>query len=142
MIMDSTLLFSEDQAITATAVSTNVIDLGVDRDIKKGMDLELLLAVTTAFAAAGAATLTVTVQTDDNEAFASPTVLATSAAIPVADLVAGAQPFPISVPGPTNRYLRLNYTVATGPFTAGNMTASIVIDREEDQAYASGYDIT
>ena len=142
MIMDSLLLFSDKQAITTTANSTNVIDLGVDRDIKKGEDLELLLAVTTAFAAAGAATLTATVQTDDNEAFSSPTVLATSAAIPVADLVAGAQPFPISVPGVTQRYLRLVYTVATGPFTAGNMTATIVHDREEDQQYASGFTVS
>ena len=50
----------------------------------------------------------------------------TSAAIPVADLKAGYQ-LPLDwVPRGTNeRFMRLNYTVATGPFTAGTITAGV-----------------
>ena len=57
MIMDRTLLFSDGQAVTATAASTNVVDLGatgtvygasspVVRDIGNGTDVDLLVTVT------------------------------------------------------------------------------------------------
>lgn len=135
MIMDKLLQFSEAQAITATAVSTNVIDLGVNRDLGVDTEIDVFIQVDTAFTAAGAATLTIELQTDDNVSFSSATALFTSAAIGKATLVAGYQPFRFKLPQVTERYLRLNYTVATGPMTAGAITAALVTGRQNWTAY-------
>lgn len=124
MILDKYNLFSEDQAVTATAVSTNVVDLGVDRDIGKGVPVPILIQVTEDFATL--TSLTATIETDDNEAFSSPTTLATSGAIPVASLLTGYQ-FPMQyMPLGTQRYVRINYTVAGTNATAGTVTAGVV----------------
>ena len=131
MILDKQNLFSDDQAITVTANSTNVIDLGA-ADKGPGTPLEIYIQATEAFTAAGAATLTVSLTTDDNASMSSATTLYTSAAIGKADLVAG-YVVPIrALPTGAEQYLRLTYTVATGPMTAGKITAGIVLDRQEN----------
>jgi hypothetical protein len=144
MIFDKTLLLSEKQAITVTAPSTNVIDLlaagtaprhaaPLKRNLGIGAMIPFLIQVTEDFAAAGAATLTVALQVDDNEAFSSPTTVWTSGAIALADLKAGENlgvvnyvPKGVNGKGVTERYFRLNYTVATGPMTAGRIQAGVV----------------
>jgi hypothetical protein len=45
MILDAHLLFSDAQAVTADAVGTNVIDLGVDRSIGNGEPLAVFFQV-------------------------------------------------------------------------------------------------
>ncbi len=45
MILDSQLLYSDAQALTASAVGTNVIDLSVDRSIGNGEPLAVLFSV-------------------------------------------------------------------------------------------------
>ena len=116
---------TDDQAITVTAASTNVIDLGADRDIGKGIPVPILVQATAAFTAVGAATLTVALQTDDNASFSSASTVWTSTAIPKATLVQGYE-IPINyVPRENERYLRLYFTVATGPMTAGTIVAGI-----------------
>ena len=40
------------------------------------------------------------------------------------------------------RYLRLNYVVATGPFTAGSLNAELVLDPQAYQQYPAGINIT
>ena len=45
MILDAQNLFSDAQALTATAVGTNVIDLSVDRSIGNGEPLGVLFSV-------------------------------------------------------------------------------------------------
>lgn len=129
MIFDKTFLFSDDQAITGTANSTNVVDLGVVRDIGKGVPLPLLIQVTADFN--GADTISARVETDDNEAFSSAETLAVSGDIAIADLVAGYQ-FPIQyMPIHTERYLRIVYTFtgATAP-TTGTVTAGVVASHQ------------
>src|SRR5688500_16191341 len=112
MIHDAQLLFSDAQALTGTTpvASTNVIDLGSDRNIGVGEPLVVLITVDVA-AGGTAPTLTPTLQTDDNAAFSSPATVATMAAIAAAALTAGAK---IVMPIPANldaeRYLRLSYT--------------------------------
>lgn len=126
MILDSTNLFSDDQAITATAASTNVIDLGsaTRGDIGKGTSIPLLVQVTTSFATL--TSLTIAVQTDSVENFASPKTL-TSQTIALAGLTAGAQAgFNVIPTGTDERYLRLYYTVTGSDATAGKITAGIV----------------
>ena len=132
MYLDKQLMFSEAQAVTVTAASTNVVDLGADRDVGSGEPLELLVVVDEAAAAAGAATLTMALETDDNEAFASATTLLSSAEIGKAALTAGSSHFKVRVPEDAERYLRLNYTVATGPLTAGKFSAGLILDRQSN----------
>lgn len=143
MILDKNLLFSSSQAITASAASTDVIDLGVLEDLGIGDDpsLEILILVTEAFTAAGAATLVTSFQGSiDNSAW---TDMAMTAAIGKASLTAGAEVARWSLPSlvagqSMPRYLRINYTVATGPMTAGKITAGILLDRQQNVAYPPG----
>ena len=133
MILDNQTLFSDQQAITVTTVSTNTIDLGpinadVVRDVGNGKPVPIVILVTENFAAAGAAVLTVTLQSDDNSSFTSPKTVSTVPGAAVADLRAGKAITMDYLPRGTNeRYLRLNYTVVTGPMTAGRITAGIVM---------------
>lgn len=136
MLLDAQALFSDDQAITASAASTNYMDLGAPktaplapaalvRDIGGSNDMEILIQVTADFATL--TSLTVAVQTDDNTSFSSATTVHQTAAIPAASLLEGYK-FKISnVPiGTSERYLRLYYTVAGSNATAGTITAGIV----------------
>jgi hypothetical protein len=136
MILDKTLLFSDAQAITVDAVSTNVIDLGVDRDLGQS-DIDVFVQVSTAFDSAGeAATLVITLQTDNDEAFGSPTTLYQTGVITEAALaVVGYNPFKIKLPQTTERYLRLDFNNATEAFTAGALTAGLITGRHDARVY-------
>lgn len=138
MIFSRQDLLSDAQAITASAPSTNVINLGpvksgLIRDIGKGKPIPLLVQVTEQFAAAGAATLAVSLQVDDNEAFASPKTVWTSQAFALAALKPGYVITPEFIPRGTDElFLRLNYAVATGPMTAGKITAGVTMGNQSN----------
>lgn len=128
-ILDKQLQYSDKQAVTATAVSTNVVDAGatknaaIGRDLGAGTPLYLFLSVSQTFTAAGAATLVATLQDSaDNSTFAD---VASIGALSLAQLVAG-KSYWVGFPIPTRRYTRVNYTVATGPMTAGIISAHVV----------------
>ena len=141
MILDATLLFSDDQAVTATAASTNVIDLGamgtvydaaaaLSRDMAKSARIPLLVQVTTTFdSVAEDSTLKIDIELDSTDTF-TPDKTITLGTFTEAELVAGFQiPWTLLPQGISLRYARLKYTVAgTGDFTAGNITAGIVAD--------------
>lgn len=135
MLLDENTLFSDDQAVTASAASTNYMDLqagstppaapaALVQKIGGGNDIPLLIQVTEDFATL--TSLTVTIQVDDNTSFSSATTVASSHAVPAASLVAGYQ-FPlVTLPNTVNeRYVRLYYTVGGSNATAGTITASI-----------------
>ncbi len=140
MIMDRTLLFSDGQAITATTVSTNVVDLGetgtiygasapIRRDIGKGNAVPLFCGVTQAFN--NLTSLTISVEVDDNAAFTSAKTVFTSPTYALADLAPGKYLLPDTIPvGTDERYLRLRYTVAGPAPTVGKITAGVVADRQ------------
>lgn len=131
MITDKENLFSEDQAVTVSAASTNVIDLGNDASEIQALNekghVELFVQVTTAFASG--TSLKVTLQSDDDEAFGSATTLLDTAAIATASLVAGYQFKFGSLPQINEQYLRLYYTVV-GTMSAGKIFAGLVVDRQ------------
>jgi len=133
------------QAVTATANSTNVVDLSLARDVGEGEDLYVQFTVGTAFTAAGSATLTPTIVVSAADSLTTPTTIATAGTIAVATLVAGysfavrLNPLIASL---GLRYLGAIYTVATGPMTAGTITADIVTDIQDGKKfYASGFSI-
>ena len=124
MIIDKNLELATAAALTVTAISTDVIDLGVTpvlKNISGGRPLYAVFMVTTAMLAAGAATLELSVETDSVVGLGtSPTVHARTTPIPKALLIAGYSRV-LALPPEFlyERYLGLRLTVATGPFTAG-----------------------
>ena len=137
MILDKLLMLSEAQAVTASAASTDVIDLGpIDgtrRDIGVGYPLEFFVNVNTTATAAGAATVNFQLQTSpDNSTW---TTLTSSGDLALTALTAGKRVMSQKVPQGVQRYLRLNYVVGTGPLTAGAFTAGINLDVDNNSPY-------
>ena len=158
MLIDAKELFSDAQAITADAISTNVIDLlpsggsinagdtggptaNTTVNLGAGKPLYLYILVTTAMVSAGSATLTVALESDDNTSLSSATVHQTVAsAVAAATMVAGywiAKGTPIPSGG-YQRYLGLRYTTNTSDFETGNITAWLSDTPFSDEQYRSG----
>lgn len=135
MIFDQQTLLSDAQAITATAASTHVLDLGpiksgIVRDIGKGKQIPLLVQVVEAFN--NLTSLAVALQVDDNEAFSTPKTV-WSQTVVLADLKAGKVVVPEFIPrGTDERYMRLHYTVTgTAPGT-GKITAGVTLGNQSN----------
>jgi hypothetical protein len=149
MLLDSSNQFSANQAVTAigSTPSTNIIDLGVARDIGDAVtdrNLFLLCSVVTAFTSGGSATLQVQVQSAPDNGSGQPGTWATieqSDAIAVASLVQGYKFLPGGMVSPATpgRFLRLNYVVGTAVMTAGGITAALVPAIDQQPAYARAY---
>lgn len=149
MIVDALLQLSAAQAVTSTAVSTDTIDLLQNRDVGAGNDLYAIFTVDTAATAAGAATVNFQVISSASASLTSPTVLAQTDAIPKTDLTAGRKPIAVRIsPQVLNslpigqRYLGVQYTVGTGPLTAGAFTCYITdSDVSVNKNYPSGFTV-
>lgn len=144
MIIDSTLLFSDGQAITADAASTSIVDLGATgtpyghlgaliRDVGKGQAIPLLITVTETFN--NLTSMQILIQTDDNSSFSSATTVAETPAIPQASLVAGYQvPFPnVIAEGVKERYVRIYYDITGAAPSTGKVTATVVAARQTNR---------
>lgn len=144
---DNLLKLSAAQAVTATAVSTNTIDLSVARDIGPGEQIYANITVDVAATAAGAATVTFEVITSASADLSTPTVVAATGAVGKADLTIGRDPINIAIPPHISqekgqRYIGVRYTVATGPLTAGSFTCylSNSVDHKQKN-YPSGFTV-
>lgn len=144
MIFDTRLLFSNAQAITASAASTDFIDLGamgrvagaaadLPRDAGKGEPVPILIQVVEVFdSVADDETLTVAIQLDSTTTF-TPDKTIGLGTITNAQLKTLGHQLPVQYlpDGIDLRYARLFYTVAgSGNFTAGRLTAGIVAGRQ------------
>lgn len=123
MIGDKELMFSDNQAVTATAASTDVVDQGKKSNSYKRMFVRAVVKTTFA----GGTSLKADLETSDTENFTSATVLCSSPVVAVADLVAGKELIKVPMPLGANRYLRMKYTVV-GTMTAGAVDAGLVLD--------------
>lgn len=141
MIMDALLLLSSAQAVTTTAVSTNVLDMLNARDIGVGEPIKIAASVGTAFA--GGTSLQVQVQSSaDNSTWVT---MDESRAYITADLTAGAKIANFTLPARSTgealpRYYRFNYVVV-GTMTAGTVNAALVLDRPNETAYPAGVNV-
>lgn len=142
MYVDSQLLFSDAQAITAAAGSTNTIDFGAVRDIGVGEQLYVVALLDVAMTDSGSdSTLAVALETDSTTTFtpdATRTLFTFSAAS-----AAGTVKYAALGPDDINlQYARLYYTPANGNLTTGSVTAFITKDIQKYKAYADNVTIS
>jgi hypothetical protein len=147
MIMDQQNLFSDAQAVTVTANSSNVIDTlpsggpNTQSQIGTGQDITLFAQVGTAFA--GGTSMVIALASADTPDLATNQIVHfATAALPLASLGAKARPVALDLPyGKYRRYVGLVYTVV-GPMTAGTITAGLVEDLQTLNGtvdYAKGF---
>lgn len=136
MLFDALNMFSEAQAITGTAASQKVIDLGpaypLSGNSNGASGLEIALVAVDTFAPT-TATLSVEIRTSNTltstGALSSPTVMATTAGILATELRGGKKVLHMPrVPITAKRYVDLNYK-PSATLTAGTITAGLVVDR-------------
>lgn len=141
MIIDAYTRFSNAQAITSNAGSTNVVDLNAVRDIAVGQPLYVVCQVTTAFTDSSSnSTVTVTVEDDNNSGFSSAaTALQTIGVFAALSAVGTQLIVPLQLGVITQRFIRLKYTLANGNLSAGAVSAFLTPDPQKWQAYAKGY---
>lgn len=145
MLLDKQAQFSDAQAITATAASTNYIDLGAVRNIGVGAQLYLVLLVTTAFTDAGSdSTVTPSLETDDNTAFSSAATIRTFDTLAALTAINTTRLYrlePFTAAGVFERYIQMRYTVANGNLTTGSISAFLTADVQAWKAYAVGFTV-
>lgn len=121
-LVDAILIFSDEQAITATAASTNVIDFGeANANLGAGTPLIINFIITEAFATCDS--LQISLQQGSTSTPA--TELINLPAILTASLTKGAYIPEIMIPSQHLRYMRLYYTIAGSNATAGKIFAYI-----------------
>lgn len=136
MIFDQQTLLSDAQAITATAASTNIIDLGpinagFARDVGKGRPIPLRTQVVEAFN--NLTSLKFDLQVADDAAFTVNVTTVWSNTLLLAALVLGAVVIPEYLTRGTNRrYMRLLYTVTGTAPTLGKITAGVVMGAQSN----------
>ena len=125
MILDNQAIFSDEQAITVDAASTNVIKL--NGEVAYGTPIEVFVQIAEAFKSTEVTSVAVKIQTSATENFSSVTDLATET---LSALTAGTRANIKFLPKGNKGYIRLYYDVTfeTGvsAATAGKITAGIV----------------
>ena len=154
MYVDTQTELSDAQAVTSTAISTNVIDLQAALgggtniafgntllDIGQGEDVYLVVQTAVAITDTGSdATLTVTLESATDAGLTTGAVvhLATATLAFATYSAAGSQILVAKLPiADYKRYLGVRYTVASGPFTAGAIDAFLTKDVQRAKIYKS-----
>lgn len=158
MFVDTQTEFSDSQAVTATAISTNVIDtqaaLGAGtalsngntvQDIGQGEDVYLVVTTAVTCTDVGSdATLTLTLESDSAATLASAPVVhfATSALAFASYATAGSIVALVKLPAADyKRYLGVRYTIGAGPLTAGAFDAFLTKDIQRYKVYKSAFTV-
>lgn len=140
MILDAMLRFSNAQALTATARSTNTLDLGVSRKLFSGVSFSALIIPTvSADFTTTDETYVINVRTSDDATFATGVTTLETKTVTAAQLAAGQRVLvSINVDSQAKRYLELQYVL--GGTTPSVTVSAFLVPRDYvDQytAYAS-----
>lgn len=142
MYVDAQLLFSDAQAVTATAASTNYIDFGAVRNMGVGEDLYVVVSCDVAMTDGSSdSTLAVAIEGDSTSTFTPDytRTLFTFSALSAAGTVKIAKLSPDDV---NLQYLQLKYTPANGNLTTGSFTAFITNNVQAYTSYADNITIS
>lgn len=127
MILDEQNLFSDNQAITATAASTNVLNFG-KREIAFGTPVELFVQITEDFN--NLTSLKIAVQTSATENFSTAVDLIDQTIL-LANLKKGTVSSLKFLPKGNLGYMRLYYTVTGTAPSTGKILAGVTDGAEE-----------
>lgn len=129
MILDEQCMFSNNQVISESCASENVLNLG-KREVAFGTPVELFIQISEKFE--NLTSLTIAVQTDDDEDFSSAVTLVEQT-IAAADLVKGAVSSVKFLPKGNLGFMRLYYTVTKSleEPVSGAITAAIADGLQE-----------
>lgn len=142
MIIDAQNLFSDEQALAASAVSTNVIDTVVDGNLGVGEPMAVVVTLDVAADDTDAdETYSVVLQASSDEAFSAPVSVASK------DIVRGAAAgskivFGVPADDSGDRYYRLSYVL--GGTTPSVTVTSFLIPQsmvQNDFKFASGFTV-
>ena len=142
MYVDKALLFSDAQAVTAAAPSTDYLDQGAARDLGIGKQLYVVIICDVAMTDAGSdSTLTVELYGDSTTTF-TPDGSQTLVTIPA--LTAAGTKFvcPIAPEMTAFRYLTLQYTPNNGNLSTGSFTAFITDTPQLNKVYPDAITIS
>ena len=130
MILDKENLFAQDQAVTATAMSDNIVDLGPG-DAGPSERISLFVNAGKAFTGGGELTAEILTSDELNGGGADLDNPETVAAYPVAGdvLAAGGKLISARLPHGMKRYARINFEVV-GSLADGALTAGLVWDSQ------------
>lgn len=147
MMIDLQEKFSDSQSLTATALSTNVLDTKnastpttTDEGISGPEAWLVVQAITAAAGGDAAKTLTITFESATDTGISSGNVAHfTSAAILGSAITAGATLVRVQLPSADyKRYVGVRYTVSAG-FTAFLISAFITLDVQRNVVYPTGF---
>lgn len=155
MIQDSQELFSGTigadgtrgaQAITATALSTNVLDLrnsGSPALVDEGLSgPEMWLVIQCIAAFNNLTSLTITLESDSTSNIATAPTVHCSKTILLAGLTAGANLIRMQLPSDDyKRYLAVRYTVTGTAPTTGSVVSFLALDVQRNVIYPSGFTV-
>ena len=143
MITDNLLRFSNAQAVTAAAASTNYIDLEVAREIAVGHPLWIQVNVEVAMTDGSSdSTLSVDAYYDSTTTF-TPDASQLGLIIPAVSAIGWIGYFALKPHlSTTYRYLELYYTPNNGNLSTGTISASLVLDIDRNTHEANGFTIS
>lgn len=138
MITDKQLMFSEGQALTASAASTNIIDFGASKNISAGQELFYFIRTSVnADYTSTNETYAVKFETDDDSAFGSATNNGgpnlTYADLVTTNLIIGRVPFTAK-----ERYMRMYWTLG-GTTPSVTVYAGLCLNIRNTDLFASGW---
>jgi len=138
-MLDKNLFFDENAEQLTTAGSTNVVDLNDIRNIAAGQPVYVESLVRTAMTDASSdSTMTLTVETDDNAAFSSPTSLQTIGTFAATSAAGTKLSVALAITDSYQRYIRVKYTVANGNLTTGKFSTYLTLMPSVNTIYADG----
>lgn len=145
-MIDNKLVFADSLVLTSGAVtnitSTNVLDMGplASGNLYRNLgtsELFLITRIESTATSTGSATLTIKLVSDNNTGMTSTALVVTQvSALAVASVTAG---LVYKTPLPRvnmERYLQVEYNVATAPFSAGGTVSSWLAIGSEGDWYA------
>tara|TARA_B100000959_G_C14907607_1_gene593697 strand:+ start:719 stop:1144 length:426 start_codon:yes stop_codon:yes gene_type:complete len=135
-MLDNELTFDEATAHLTTEASTNLIDLNSVGNIGAGTPVYVTARVTAAMTDTGSdSTQTLTVETDDNTSFSSPTTIQTLGTFAATAAVGTKLSMALALSDSYKRYIRIKYTVAGGNLTTGSFSVYLSLVPDADYKY-------